>query len=84
VAAASAQGRRAVPQTLRWRRRDHRLRRVEGPERIAPVWWLDDPDWRDGPRDYWRVETDEGLRLWLYHTPASDRVGRWFVEGVFA
>ena len=43
-----------------------RRRAAFGPERIAPEWWLDDPAWRSGPRDYWRVETEEGVRLWIF------------------
>ncbi len=69
---------------FRWRGRAHRVACAAGPERIAPEWWLDDPDWRDGPRDYWRVETAEGARLWLHHRPASDRLATWFAEGEFA
>ncbi|WP_333832429.1 Y-family DNA polymerase [Rubrimonas sp.] len=69
---------------FRWRGRAHRVASAAGPERIAPEWWLDDPDWRDGPRDYWRVETEEGSRLWLHHRPASQRLATWFAEGEFA
>ena len=54
--------------------------RAHGPERLAPEWWWDDPDWRSGPRDYWRVDTAEGPRLWLFHTPAHPA---WCVQGVF-
>jgi protein ImuB len=75
---------RGAPVAFRWRGRVHRVARALGPERIAPEWWLDDPAWRDGPRDYWRVETAEGLRLWLFHLPAGTRTDRWFVEGAFA
>lgn len=69
------------PAAFRWRARTHRTARAFGPERIAPEWWLDDPAWRSGPRDYWRVETETGLRLWLFRT-AQD--GAWRAEGEFA
>jgi protein ImuB len=52
-----------------------------GPERITPEWWLDDPAWRTGLRDYWRVQTAQGARLWLFHTPATEN---WCVHGSFA
>ncbi|SEA10520.1 Y-family DNA polymerase [Rubrimonas cliftonensis] len=71
------------PVSLRWRRRAHRLAVAIGPERIAPEWWLDDPAWRDGPRDYWRVETEDGLRLWLFCAPAAPGGPIWRVEGLF-
>lgn len=44
------------PARFRWRGRRWRRLQAAGPERIAPEWWLDDPAWRDGVRDYWRVE----------------------------
>nr|MBA3325106.1 DNA polymerase Y family protein [Paracoccaceae bacterium] len=72
------------PQVFVWRRRPRRRRAAFGPERIAPEWWLDDPAWRSGPRDYWRVETEEGDRLWLYSTHGLETPGGWFAQGVFA
>lgn len=72
------------PARFRWRRRDLALRVAAGPERIAPEWWLDDPDWRSGPRDYWRVETDGGERLWLFYAHGADMPGGWFCHGQFA
>ncbi len=72
------------PETFVWRRRVRRRRAAFGPERIAPEWWLDDPAWRSGPRDYWRVETEEGDRLWLYEAKGAEFPGGWFAQGVFA
>ncbi|MCC5993572.1 MAG: DNA polymerase Y family protein [Rhodobacteraceae bacterium] len=72
---------RAVPRRFRWRGRWWRVRAAQGPERISPEWWLDDPAWRSGLRDYWCVQTEEGPRLWLFHTPQRDG---WCVQGEFA
>ncbi len=72
------------PQEFVWRRRPRRRSVAFGPERIAPEWWLDDPAWRSGPRDYWRVETEEGDRLWLYEARGAETTGGWFAQGVFA
>ncbi|NVK23282.1 MAG: DNA polymerase Y family protein [Kangiellaceae bacterium] len=69
------------PARFRWRRMSLTTGRAIGPERIAPEWWLPDEAWRSGVRDYWRIETREGRRLWLYHTPQSPG---WFVQGEFA
>ncbi|MCA1334792.1 Y-family DNA polymerase [Pseudooceanicola marinus] len=69
------------PVPLRWRRMSLTPVRVTGPERIAPEWWFDLPGWRRGLRDYWTVDTREGRRLWLFHTPQDPA---WFVEGEFA
>jgi len=71
------------PPRLRWRRRWLTLTTAQGPERLAPEWWWDDPAWRSGLRDYWRIETAEGPRLWLFHTPQADRPG-WWTHGEFA
>ncbi|MCA3446391.1 MAG: DNA polymerase Y family protein [Rhodobacter sp.] len=72
-----------VPQHFRWRRRELRVLTATGPERIAPEWWLDDPDWRSGPRDYWRVVTDTGDRLWLFFAHGADLSPGWFCHGRF-
>lgn len=71
------------PATFRWRRMRLTTLRATGPERITPEWWFDDPAWRSGLRDYWRVETREGPRLWLFVTPQTGR-GDWYVQGEFA
>lgn len=75
-----AQGNRP-PEQFRWRRMALTTGRATGPERLTPEWWLDDPNWRSGMRDYWRVETRQGRRLWMFYTPQSPG---WFVQGEFA
>jgi protein ImuB len=78
------------PASFRWRRMQFTTLRATGPERITPEWWFDDPAWRSGLRDYWRIETNEGPRLWLFKTPQADSwsgpngARAWFVQGEFA
>jgi protein ImuB len=84
------------PVLFRWRRLLHRVRRADGPERIAGEWWRDfargdaagDPPLSDPDdiRDYYRVEDEAGRRFWLYRAGLfhPDRAARWFVHGVFA
>ena len=69
------------PQKFTFHGRDYTAAHANGPERLAPEWWWDDPNWRTGPRDYWYVETKEGPRLWLFHTPAKPG---WYAHGAFA
>lgn len=69
------------PASFRWRRMRFTTLRALGPERITPEWWFDDPAWRSGLRDYWRIETREGPRLWLFYTPQAPA---WSVQGEFA
>jgi protein ImuB len=71
------------PARFRWRRRDLETRVALGPERILPEWWFDHPEWRNGPRDYWRVETTAGERLWLYFAHGGDIPGGWYAQGRF-
>lgn len=71
------------PAHFLWRKRDLALRVAVGPERITPEWWMDDPEWRSGPRDYWRVETDMGERLWMFFAHGGDVTGGWFCHGRF-
>ena len=77
------------PASFRWRRMRFTTLRALGPERITPEWWFDDPAWRSGLRDYWRIETREGPRLWLFVTPQEQgwtgpESRNWFVQGEFA
>lgn len=72
---------RRPPRQFRWRRMAFTTARCTGPERIAPEWWLDDENWQHGVRDYWKVETREGRRLWMFYTPQHPG---WYVQGEFA
>ena len=55
------------PAQFAWRRMRHVVLHAEGPERIAMEWWRD----RSGlvlMRDYFRVESREGLRVWIFRS----------------
>jgi protein ImuB len=74
------------PRLVRWRNLALKIARAEGPERLAGT--------AGGARDYYRVETDAGRRLWLFRKdPATagadggaDSYGaaapQWFVHGL--
>jgi protein ImuB len=74
------------PAQFIWRRQTHRVARYEGPERIAPEWWIDRPGTR--LRDYFRIEDQAGRRFWLYreglHEDGRGGDPRWFLQGMFA
>jgi protein ImuB len=74
------------PAAFTWRRIRHRVRRADGPERIAGEWWRRDAE-TAALRDYWQVEDDSGRRFWLYRRgdgidPATGDL-RWFLHGMF-
>jgi protein ImuB len=83
------------PVRFRWRHVLHEVAHVEGPERIAMEWWRDETG-NVLMRDYFRVESREGLRVWLFRAwpkPKKDegqeqdqrqQPTRWFLHGVFA
>ena len=73
-----------VPLHFKWRGQSHELQSAQGPERIAPEWWLEERAWRSGTRDYWRVVTKSGDRLWLYFAHGGAISGGWFCHGRFA
>lgn len=73
-----------MPETFRWRGQDLTRLRALGPERIAPEWWLDDPNWRSGVRDYWVTDTTDGQRLWLFYAHGGGMSPGWFCQGSFA
>ena len=65
------------PVRFRLAGRLERVVRHWGPERIETAWW-------SGPtqrRDYYRVETERGVWLWLYR---DLREYRWYLHGEFA
>jgi protein ImuB len=72
-----------LPETFRWRGQDLARLRALGPERIAPEWWLDDPNWRTGTRDYWVTDTTDGQRLWLFFAHGGAMSRGWFCQGSF-
>ncbi|MAQ81793.1 MAG: DNA methylase [Maritimibacter sp.] len=72
------------PADFRWRGRSLQATAVSGPERIAPEWWLDEPEWRTGVRDYWQVTADTGERLWMYYAHGGALSAGWFCQGRFA
>lgn len=69
-----------APAQFRWRRVLHRVARAQGPERIGAEWWL-----KAAPtRDYYRVETSEGRRYWVFRHGLFERetnTPSWFVHG---
>ena len=74
------------PRQFRWRRMLHAVAKAEGPERLAPEWWLA-ADRGSITRDYYRVEDEAGRRFWIYRDGLYERettAPRWFMHGVFA
>tara|TARA_R110002094_G_scaffold143034_2_gene133204 strand:+ start:382 stop:2022 length:1641 start_codon:yes stop_codon:yes gene_type:complete len=71
------------PLEFRWRRQRFKTISYGGPERIAPEWWMDNPAWRTGTRDYWAITTDSGAKLWLYQAHGESQTGGWFCHGDF-
>ncbi len=74
------------PVRFRWRRVLHQVAHAEGPERIAMEWWRDQKG-RALTRDYFRVESREGVRVWVYREGLYGRElnePRWFLHGLFA
>jgi protein ImuB len=74
------------PVRFRWRRVLHQVAHAEGPERIAMEWWRDQ-NGRALTRDYFRVESREGVRVWVFREGLYGRElmePRWFLHGLFA
>ena len=82
-----------APSRFRWRRVERRVRRAEGPERLAPEWWRNLRQRPRRTRDYYRVEDDTGARFWLFREGLygwedgeafADRTPTWWMHGLFA
>ena len=71
------------PKFFLWRQCRHDVTRAEGPERIAMEWWKNSKP----TRDYFRVETQQGQRFWLYRDGFYGQAGlapRWYLQGIFS
>jgi protein ImuB len=80
------------PRRFRWRRAGHRIVKAEGPERIEPAWWeaiaAAPSEGSPRPRDYYRVEDEQGGRFWVFREGRYDCDGEvrqpvWFMHGLF-
>jgi protein ImuB len=69
------------PKLFVWRKRQHRVVKADGPERILGEWWVSDQD-TGLHRDYYRVECTDGKRFWLFRDAPADEGGRWWLHGV--
>ena len=73
------------PAMIRWRHYNWTVLRATGPERVGPRWW--DPNRTDRlSRDYYRVEVEDGRRLWLCREGLVERgdEASWFIYGLFS
>ncbi|MGB2931652.1 MAG: DNA polymerase Y family protein, partial [Methyloceanibacter sp.] len=58
------------------------------PERIEPEWWREiGRSNGPRPRDYYRIEDNEGHRYWVFreglYQDSADRTPCWYLHGVF-
>ena len=65
------------PQMFRFRGEVQRIAWHWGPERIETGWWRG----TSVQRDYYRVETETGLRYWLFRERTGPR--KWHLQGAF-
>ncbi len=76
------------PRQFRWRRVLRKIRRAEGPERIAPEWWQEPEGGKPRQvRDYYRIEDESGARFWVYREGLYVNGApppRWFIHGFLA
>ena len=72
------------PAMIRWRHHNWAVLRATGPERVGPRWW-DHKSADSLSRDYYRVEVEDGRRLWLCREGLVERGDQvsWSVHGVF-
>jgi protein ImuB len=65
------------PISFRWQGEKHEVAASSGPELIETGWWRG----TSVRRDYWRIETATGQRLWLFRQLGN---GQWFLHGEYA
>lgn len=67
----------SAPAQITWHGERMRIIDGEGPERIAPEWWREQPDQE---REYFKVQSEDGRWLWLFRTCGSHE---WYVHGMW-
>lgn len=68
------------PLHFRYRGEIIRIAKADGPERIEQEWWLQ----TGPPRDYYRVEDEDGARYWLFRLGLyGSEKPQWFLHGFF-
>ena len=83
------------PVMLRWRRVLYKISWAEGPERIAPEWWLKTVPWHTSwdpkTRDYYCLEATVGSRFWVFReglyriaNAMPEDPPCWYLHGFFA
>lgn len=65
-----------------WRKVRYKVAKADGPERITPEWWNGDKS--SFARDYYRVETEQGGRFWIFRDAPTAEGGRWWMHGFFS
>jgi protein ImuB len=69
------------PRLFIWRNMRHRVAKADGPERIHGEWWVSEHE-THLVRDYYRVETADGSRYWLFRDAPAEQGGGWWLHGV--
>jgi protein ImuB len=69
------------PRLFIWRNIRHRVAKADGPERIHGEWWVSETE-TNLVRDYYRVETPDGTRFWLFRDAPTEQGGGWWLHGV--
>ena len=65
------------PMLFRYQNKLHKVKKVDGPERIEREWWIEEGQ----HRDYYAVEDEEGIRYWLFRSGHySDKNYEWFIH----
>jgi protein ImuB len=69
------------PRLFIWRGARHRVAKADGPERVHREWWRSDSETKL-IRDYYRVETTDGARYWIFRDAPAEQGGGWWLHGV--
>jgi protein ImuB len=69
------------PRLFVWRNIRYRVAKADGPERIHGEWWVSGTE-TQLIRDYYRIETTDGSRYWLFRDAPAEQGGSWWLHGV--
>lgn len=69
------------PRLFIWRNLRHVVAKADGPERIHGEWWVSESE-THLVRDYYRVETKDGTRYWIFRDGPAGQGGNWWLHGL--
>ena len=71
------------PDKVDWRGARYQVIQAIKLDHVDPEWWMNDPDWQTGSRQYWRLDTIGSHSFFTFCANGGDLPSGWFSQGWF-